>query len=354
MNKISFFLFLLWFLSGCVQNSIIDDINIEAGASFDQLEEEKFIGSILVQRYLPDNSIENKTFTAEGFLRRDLLLNIQKQSSGHIASGGLMITIFGDKLADSGIIDFVDTYQRDPSIGSRNFLVTSAGSALDIIQGEFGTEGTSAYLNNLILHNIDRRDVPMTNLHIFLRDYYKKGKDPYLPELKKIGPKEVEISGLSLFKKDREVDVLPKEKMFYFKLMADKHSTGSFRVHLKEGEDADVVSITSKNKYKISKMSPSQVTLDININGVIREFTGKSLTQSKVNDIEKTLEKNVEKECLKLIKRFQEKDIDPLGFGYLHNIKIRGYDFNKWEEDYQKMTVNINCQVRIVETGVIK
>lgn len=342
------------FLFGCVEKRIIDEINIEAGAAFDQLEDEKFIGAILTQEYLPDKSIENKVFTTEGRLRRDLLLNVQKQSSGELGTGGLVITIFGDKLADSGIVNFVDSYQRDPSIGARNYLATSAGSALDILKGDYGPQGVSRYLQSLIKHNIENRDVPETNLHIFLRDYYMKGKDPYLPELKFLSPKEVEISGISLFKGDKEVDVLHKDSMFYFKLLTDQYSRGSFRVFLKEGEASAIRSIRSKFKYKISKNERSHINVHIKVKGEIREYTGKKLTKKVVHQIANKLEKNIEKECLTLMKQFQKQGIDPLGLGHLHMKRIRHYDFSKWEEDYKNLTFTVKADVTILETGVIR
>ncbi|WP_409974121.1 hypothetical protein [Bacillus sp. Bva_UNVM-123] len=243
MKQLSLLLLSLLILSSCVQKNIIDEINIEAGAAFDQLTKDKFTGAILIQDYRPDKSIENKVFTTEGRLRRDLLLNVQKQASGEVATGGLVITIFGDKLSDSGIADFVDSYQRDASIGSTLYLATSAGSALEILKGDYGPQGVSKYLQNLIKHNIENRDIPETNIHIFLRDYYMQGKDPYLPEIRALSPEEVEISGISLFKGDREVHVLRDENMFYFKLLTDQYSRGSFRVFLKKGEASAVRSI---------------------------------------------------------------------------------------------------------------
>lgn len=350
---LSFLLILSILLSGCVQRKVIDNINIESAAAFDKLAEGKFIGTILTQEYLPDKSIRNNTYTSEANLRRDLMMNLQKESSKPIVTGGVLVSIFGDKLVDEGIIDFVDTYQRDPSIGARNYLTTANGSALEILKGDYGPEGNSAYINDLIEHNIQYGDMPDTNLHIFLRDYYMKGKDPYLPELKQLAPNKMEISGLSIFRKDTEVDVLPKKDMFYFKLLVDNHTEGSYRVHLEKGKDADVKSITSKHKFKLSKEKPLHVTIDIKIVGVIKEYTGDRLTPKLVNEIEKNLEKVINEKCLELIKRFQKKKSDPVGFGFLHRKYIRGYDFNKWEDDYQNLTVKVNTKVRIAETGVI-
>ncbi|MEH7123798.1 Ger(x)C family spore germination protein [Bacillus sp. JJ1773] len=352
-GKLSILLILSILLSGCVQRKVIDNINIESAAAFDKLAEGKFIGTLLTQEYLPDKSIKNNTYTSEASLRRDLMLNLQKESSKPIVTGGVLVSIFGDKLVDEGIIDFVDTYQRDPSIGARNFLATSHGSALEILKGDYGPEGNSNYINDLIEHNIQRGDVPETNLHIFLRDYYMKGKDPYLPELRQIAQNKMEISGLSIFRNDKEVYVLPKKEMFYFKLLVDKHTEGSYRVHLEKGKDADVKSITSKHKFKLSKEKPLHVAIDIKTVGVIKEYTGERLTPKVVKEIEKKLEKDINEKCLELIKRFQKEKVDPIGFGFLHRKYIRGYDFKKWKDDYQNLTVKINTKVRIAETGVI-
>ncbi len=354
MKKTSLLLFLLLILAGCVQSKIIDDIEIEAGAAFDQLRDNKFIGSVLVQDYLPDKSIENKVFTSEGHLRKDLIMNVQKQSPGELVTGGLVITIFGDRLANSGIIDFVDSYQRDTEMGARNYLTVSTGSALEILKGDYGPQGVSKYLQSLIQHNIKYRDLPDTNLHIFLRDYYMKGKDPYLPKLNFLSPKEVEISGISLFKKDREIDVLPKDRMFYFKLLTDKHSLGTVRVDLKKGEASAVKSIKSKHKYTISKNNRSHINIYIKVKGEVKEYTGEKLTKKVINRISNKLEKNIEKECLQLITQFQKQDIDPLGLGHLHLKSIRKYDFSNWEEDYKNLTFTIKADVIISETGLIR
>ncbi|WNS74879.1 Ger(x)C family spore germination protein [Bacillus sp. DTU_2020_1000418_1_SI_GHA_SEK_038] len=353
LGKLSILLILSILLTGCVPKKIIDNINIESAAAFDKLAEDKFIGTLLTQEYLPDKSIKNNTFTSKASLRRDLMLNLQKESSKPIVTGGVLVSIFGDKLVDDGIIEFVDTYQRDPGIGARNFLATSHGSALEILKGDYGPQGNSSYLNDLIEHNIERGDVPVTNLHIFLRDYYMKGKDPYLPEIRQLAPNKVEISGMSMFNGDKEVYILPKKKMFYFKMMVDNHTEGSYRVHLSKGIDADVKSISSKHKYKLSKENPGHVTIELKLVGVIKEYTGSRLTPKAVKKIEKKLEEEIKEECLKLIETFKKENTDPVGFGFLHRKYIRGYDFKNWKDDYQKLTVKINCKVRIAETGVI-
>ncbi|UQX56124.1 hypothetical protein M5V91_11110 [Cytobacillus pseudoceanisediminis] len=174
-------------LSGCVEKEIIDEINFEAGVGFDLAEDEEntYRGTVVFQEFEPDKSVINRTFSANGLLRQDMRLDVSKQSSEPLVTGGLQLAIFGPEISKKGIYDIVDSFHRDASIGARVFVATADGKSEDLLKGEYGTRGNATYIYNLIQHNIDHRDIPLTNLHIFSRDYYQKGKDPFLPRLKK-------------------------------------------------------------------------------------------------------------------------------------------------------------------------
>ncbi|MBY0159081.1 Ger(x)C family spore germination protein [Cytobacillus sp. FSL W8-0315] len=344
---------LVLLLSGCVDKEILDDINIEVGVGYDLADDlkDKYRGTVLFQEFQPDKSVINRTFSGSGKLRQDLLLEVTKQSSEPVVTGGLKLAVFGPELSKKGIYDLVDSFQRDASIGARVFVATSEGKAEDMLNGEYGTRGNSTYIYNLIQHNIEHRDIPKTNLHILANDYYQEGKDPFLPRLKKLDDDKVEIAGISLFSKDREVEVLPVKDMFFFKLLVDKYSEGNFDVKLKKDELAAVKSLRSKHKIKITDHHAS---ITINIEGIIREYTGDKLASEVVGAVQKKLEKKVEKECLRLLKQFQELGIDPIGLGQMKKSKHRNFDFKKWEDDYKTLSFDVKCNVTIEETGVIE
>ncbi|MGA5690026.1 Ger(x)C family spore germination protein [Cytobacillus pseudoceanisediminis] len=352
MKKLILF-FLVFLLSGCVEKEIIDDINIEVGVGYDLADEakDKYKGTVLFQEFQPDKSVINRTFSGSGKLRQDLLLEVTKQSSEPVVTGGLKVAVFGHEISRKGIYDLIDSFQRDASIGARVFVATSEGSAEDLMKGEYGTRGNSTYIYNLIQHNIEHRDIPKTNLHILANDFYQNGKDPSLPRLKKIGEDKVEISGISLFNEDKEVDILPVKDMFFFKLLVDKYSEGNFDVELKKGNIAAVKSIRSKHKIK---MTDNHASITINIEGIIREYTGDELASEVVGAVQKNLEKEIEKECLRLLKQFQELGIDPIGLGQMKKSNHRNFDYKKWEDDYKTLGFNVKCNVKIEETGVIE
>ncbi|MFJ5621225.1 Ger(x)C family spore germination protein [Peribacillus loiseleuriae] len=352
MKRLFLYVFLLILMSGCVEKKIIDDISIILTVGFDQSDDKQMIGTFLTDNFMADKSITNQVFTSKASLSRDLVIKANRQASQPLVTGGLGITVIGEELGKHGIEDILDVYQRDVSIGARNFFVVSEGSAQKILQGQYGTEGSGTYLYNLLNNHIKIKDLPETNLHLLLHDYYQKGKDIYLPRLKQISNNQVEISGVSLFKKDKVVDVIPSENMFFFRLLVDKHSEGNFSVPKKRNEKASIRGFRSKHEFKISKKNPSEVTVQINIEGAIQEYTSKKLGQKVVKEIQKDLEKKVESECLKLVKNFQEKDIDPMGLGAFYKSRNRGFDFKKWEGDYKNLNVKIVCHALIEETGI--
>lgn len=340
------------FLGGCVQKSVIDDVNIATGIGIDK-SGGQLLGSLMIPVFNPDKTFENFTFTAKGNVMRDLMSEMQKKASQPIVAGSLDIAFFGKEIAREGIFSVLDVFLRDPSVGSRVQLAVVDGKAADIFKGKYGDRGNAAYLTQLIEHNMTEQNLPLTNLHHFLATYYQEGQDPYLPLLKKVKPHLVAISGIALFKNEKVVDLLSENKMFYFKLLVDKHTKGSVKVKSKS-QESTIQSITSKTKIKLINRNPYEFKVNIKINGLLTEYKERSLKKGDIPKIEKQLEKQVNQECAKMIVQFQKKDIDPVGFGHIAKTKTRNFDFKKWNQSYKNVRFKVTSDVNIIEVGVVE
>lgn len=358
-NRFALMTLSLLLLSGCVEKEILDDIAIEIARGYDFEDENKIRGTMLVYNFQPDKSIENTLLSTSASTSRELVNKLQEQSSDPLSEGSIEVFLFGKTLASEGFIDYIDAPLRNASIGARLFLVIVDGNAQDLLKGNYGNRGNAIYISNLLNHNIKNQNLPKTNLQLFFNDYYQLGKSVYLPQIKKIADDKLEINGISFFKteKIKLVDTIDNEKMFYFKLLVDKFSEGTHKVQ--SGDDEAIVkSITSTHKMKLTKRDPYMVTVHIKIKGIIREYTGPGiLTKEVIRKYEKKMEEEVNKESEALIKRFQEHEIDPIGFGYFIKSKTRGFGLDKkWEESdrYKNITVKVKTDVKIVESGVIE
>ncbi|MEG9295594.1 Ger(x)C family spore germination protein [Mangrovibacillus sp. Mu-81] len=362
-KRISNLILILLLLTGCVEREILDDLNIETAKGYDLVEENTIRGTALFPVYIKDGAIENRTLSAEAPSTREVLETLSRKSQQPLVRGSLDVVLLGDDMAKKGVLDVADSLQRDASIGARVTLAIAEGSAEDILKGNYGIRGNGTFISNLINHNIKRRELPETNLHMFLFDYFQDGKTPYLPIIKKVSDDTLEVSGVALFDKDKMVDTVPADDLFFFKLLVDKLSEGSHVVKLgkKDGDaeehvEAAVTSIMSKHKIKVeNETDPVKVSFKIVIRGIIKEYTGKRLSQKKIKEIEDKMSKDITDHSLKLLGRFQEKGIDPVGIGQLQKHGVRGFDIKEWEKTlYPNAQFEIKPDVEILESGTVE
>ncbi|MBY0097001.1 Ger(x)C family spore germination protein [Mesobacillus maritimus] len=342
-------------LVGCnprYERKVIDDINIATGMGIDK-SGDQLKGSIMIPVFKADKSMENFLFTAKGTIMRDVAAQMQQKASQPIFSGSMDVALFEEVVAREGIVQVLDVFLRDPSVGARVHLAVVDGKAQEIFEGNYGDRGNAQYLKDLIEHNMEGGNLPLTNLHSFLFNFYQQGKDPYLPYLKQESPELVNITGIAIFKDEKVIDILHENKMFYFKLLVDKFSMGQVKVKEEHGE-ATVKSITSDTNMKLTKRKPYEITVQIKLKGLLTEHEGTRLEKNEVKDIEKELEKQINKTCLKLLEDFQKQKVDPIGVGHFVKTKTRNFNFEKWQTDYQDVTFKVSTNVRILEVGVVE
>lgn len=355
MNKVRVIIAILLsilLLNGCAQRKVIDDINIGTGIGIDK-GGNQLLGSVMIPVFKADKSMENFIFTAEGSIMRDVIAQMQQKASQPILNGSLDIALFEDAVAKDGIVQVLDVFLRDPSVGARVHLAVVDGKAQEVFEGNYGDRGNAQYLKELIEHNMKGGNLPVANLHRFLFDFYQEGKDPYLPYIKKESNELVTIIGVALFKNEKVVDILHENNLFYFKLLVDRFTTGQIKVKEDHGE-ATVKSITSDTKLKLTKRNPYEITFNIHIQGILSEHQGIRLEKGEVKEVEKALEKQINKTCMQLLEEFQKQEVDPVGLGHFVKTKTRNFNFDKWHNDYQNVTFKVSTNVRILEVGVVE
>lgn len=342
-------------LSGCVEKSILDDIVLVNGLGFDYCDGVNIQATVVYPDYLPDQPPKDKTFTGRARMNKTVLQDISRQTTHPVVTGSINTVVFGRELAEKqGILDLVDSFHRDPRVGSTIFLGVIDGTAKEFLKGKYGIRSTGEHVAKIIEHNIKHEDLPRTNMQRFFSDYYQTGKTPFMPLLRKTEAGNVELTGITFFKYGKIADSIPAEKMFFFKLLSDKYSEGLHSVKTKEGE-ASVRDIRSSHDFILLQQNPLKIRVKIKVNGIIDEFNGEELNPSTVKSVEKEFEKIIYEECMELISRFQEKEIDPIGFGQFAKTQIRNFDMENWLSTlYKDLSVDIKPKVTITETGVIE
>lgn len=358
MIKTIIFLILLgfsFFPALLTPDRIIDELYLVMAVGYDYVDEQLFTGTVVAPNYKVDNTIENITFSDTSSLIYQNREKLEAKSPRPLVSGKLEVALFNRELAEkTGIIEQIDNLQRDPNVGSRVLLAIFEGSTEKLLQKKFTDESTGIYLSNLIDQNVSFDNLSMTNLHTFEFSYFVNGMDPILPLLVEENEK-VKVKGVALFKKGKMVADLNKEELLYFKSMHENFRNGTMYIKLENEEEAFLTNIESSRNFEVQqKDGRLNVTITLKMEGIIREYSGKSVDSKTLKNIEQQINEDIQSKSDEMIKQFQDMNIDPIGIGHQVSHRLRNVDDINWREVFPTINVNVKADFTILEHGVIK
>lgn len=336
---------------------IIDDIFLVMAVGYDYVDENRFTGTVVAPFYKPDKTIENLAFSNTSSLVYQNRGKLNSESSKPLINGKLQVALFNRELAEKkGVFRYIDNLQRDPNVGSRVQLAIFDGSTEKFLHKLKTDEPIGIYLSNLNDENTEFGNLPLINLHTFEFAFYVNGMDPILPLIEERNNR-AKIKGVALFKNDKMLSYIPLQELFYLRSMLENFKKGVFFIKLDNGEKAFLTNISSSRKFVVISNKngfPQKVTINIKVKGIIREYSGRYIPDHFINNIERQIEKNIEKKTKKMLKDFQEMEIDPIGIGYHVRHQTRNYNGESWKDVYPNVDIKVKADMSILERGVIK
>ncbi|WP_313800869.1 Ger(x)C family spore germination protein [Cytobacillus sp.] len=357
LNIVVLSIIMSMFLSGCmnIKERILDDIQLATAAAYEYIDEDKIEVTAVFPNFQPDKSVKNETLVASSILSKEIRDKHSLQSEKPLVSGKLEVTLYEKKTAERGIKDLLDTLQRDPSVGSNVYLAVIDGSPRELLSKQYGNMDNGIFLSNLIEQNIESGLIHKTNLHQFLYKYYAEGIDPMLPI---IGRKDgkINLKAIGLFDNDKMVDHIEEKEYFYLKILLNrKGENDTHAIQLDGNTKVSIFNIRSKRKYQIPKpMTNNEIIIQVKIKSMIREYNDGILTKQKLKELEQAMEEDIKKNSEEMIKKFQEKKIDPLGVGEEVRTRTRKWNKEKWEEIYPDIKISVQVTMDIIESGIIE
>jgi spore germination protein len=196
-----FFFLLLLCLFGCARTNIVDEISILHAISYD-LDGDAVTSTALIPKYQEKKSQEEVDFLkAKAYTASGIFDKFNKMSRYELDTSQLKVVLISEEFATKGINQLIKTISNDPRAGSRTQYAIAHGDSAEELMNVSKKKG-SLYIFDLINQNIKNENLPRTNLHVLLSDYYGEGRDLFLPHLK-ISEDNVILSGVVVFKKDQ-------------------------------------------------------------------------------------------------------------------------------------------------------
>ncbi|MED1472350.1 Ger(x)C family spore germination protein [Bacillus salipaludis] len=356
-NRLVLWVILIFLLAGCsfLPTYIVNEINMAQGVGYDLSKKNEIKGTFVFSTFKKDKSY-TEAKTNFGLSSKEIRTKISNETRFPIVSGQMRIQLFGKSLAKKGINDLVDTFNRDPSIGSLVQLGIVDGDPHEMLQMKnFKNENISIYIQEMLNQNMKFGNIPQTDLQTFLFQYFQKGQDPYLPLIKK-DDDNIKIIGMAFLKDDRYIFPLFWKDLFIFKCLVDKYRHGIHQFILKNGDRVLLDNLASKAKYKvITRNGKPEFTINLKLKTRLQEFSSPRKEWVKINkkEIQKEIERQLEINAIKIIHQFQHYGVDPIGFGAKYKEHNRGFHEKKWNSLYPSIKVQVNVMVDIKQTGTV-
>ncbi|MFD2704399.1 Ger(x)C family spore germination protein [Salibacterium lacus] len=352
-------------LSGCLQTQVIDDISLIQTVSFDKEDDDNIHYTVSYPFFLEQGKeskigIEQRSIISE--TPEEARSQLNTKTDKPLRYGQLRVVLFGQDIAEEGVEQYARSFYRNPRIGNRIFLAVSDGTAGNALRFEEGSkERIGMYFSNMIEHNMNFENIPESNMHLFLFNLYNDGKDAFLPMVKR-EKQELHLTGVGLFDGERMTASLNMKETFILKLLLSGSRNGTSQFPISEqGNKVYVVieNIFTDLDFRDISKTAQQPAYEVNLDmkGEVTDHTGDfNLSNKKdIGTIESKVQKQIKTEAADLIQRFQDTNIDPLGFGEKYRSTTRNWNPEKWKESmYPKMDVQVKVNLEILQSGAIE
>ncbi|MGP4061868.1 Ger(x)C family spore germination protein [Halobacillus sp. H74] len=375
MKKAAILLMVMTFLAGCIPKNYIERLGIITAVGYDLIEDDRLRGTLVMFQFDPTAANNSQVVTGEAETSKGIRFATNRLTSQQLVSGQVRLEIFQDRLANKGMMKYMDTLQRDAKISDMGYLAVSNVPTSKMLKSNNSEShpNTGNYIQQLIEKSIKDESIPNAVLTGFMHDFYDTGKDPVLPLLTLEEDKAV-IQGLGLFQDDRFVDDISHEQTFYLMLMKQEFNHGQFQIELdsdsmqdfyrkstneqvSEGDlHVSLHELSTERTIKPTKGQPTKQSVHLKMESRLLEITKEIELKDKkaINALEKELEIAIEKKLDSIMTIFKEAQVDPVGFGAKYNTENRSNRVTNenWREQIPELDIEFKVDFKLLRYGI--
>lgn len=379
-------LILTAFLSGCVGKREINELALVMAVGLDQGKDGKVAVTVQIARPAdargqtgaPAGNTGDPIWSArsEGETVFAAIRNLSTFSTRRVFWAHNYVIVINEDLAKEGINNIIDFFTRNPEVRMRTWVVVTPNKASNILSSMTGLEVISGEaMDKLFRYSKISAQAPQTQMIDLQSAYLSESTEPVLARVKLIergisnkkpgqqgGLKQIQLAGTGIFKGDKLVGTLDWKETRGLLPFIEKVQSGMLAISCPQDSEQKV---SLELKHYNFKVTPSyrngKPSFQVKMNSDYRLVeSGCPLTihdKSKINTLEKTLEKELKGEINHVIYRAQ-KDFksDVLELGKVFNNQ---YPFewkqikSDWNEVFQTVAIQTEVKVNINDTALL-
>ncbi|MHB1406130.1 MAG: Ger(x)C family spore germination protein [Desulfitobacteriaceae bacterium] len=321
--------------------------------------------------------IENRTITIESKSMVEVSSRSFEFLNKQNFPGAVKIIIIGKDLAERGMNESLDFYQRLYQLRRTVFLLLAEDKAQDILNVKMRNKDLPALsLLEIINNTSDWSITPLVRLGHYLTILGRKSEAPVIPLVRPVKPgeggiiyksqeegeaEEIQLTGAGVFKGDRLAGQLTEDETKGYLWLQNEVKQ---RLLDTSDEGQPVYGgrvVKSGTKVKLETVDGVKgvrflISADVSIDEYQcrEEAVNPAEMKPVTHDAEEKFAQAIEKECEEAIAKSKELKLDFLGIG--RQIEMKNSKYWKeikesWPEMLPEMPVAVEAQVKVINTG---
>jgi len=336
------------------------------GIGVDQAKSKGNRYKVTLKLALPSGSLKESTGEMYSYLTKestkiaDAIRQLKTQVDKEFDFGHLKTIVIGKELLKSDLSEITDIFLRRRDFQRISWVAIGEPTAEKVLKTEPKSEmpASVALFNFFAETGVESPYIVNTYLFDFRRKMMEHGIDPVLA-IMKVDKKRTKmmVNHSVVLAKDKEPLELNPRQTKVFNIL--RNNLKKAELIIKKEDLEYIISIDSlKTNYKIltSASSGPVIKMNVDLVGIIEE-SDHYINSKRLTELGDYAGKEVEKWIQDLFLHFQEKKVDPLGFGLrykatrLHKKNL----FTEWEQEvYPNLKLDVTVNVGIKSTGVIE
>jgi Ger(x)C family germination protein len=266
------------------------------------------------------------------------------------------IYLFNESIPNGSLTNPIEIFFRNPYTNDNGYVAICNKNPEEIFKIKIpGYPSSADYLEGMLksakFYNFFDTDYRLSDIFLNLD---AEGKNIIIPFIDEIN-KELKITGLCLFKKDKLIGNLNMEDSKALNMLTDTNGKGLVSLMLSPYKHLDYYAKV-KRKVKAYKSGDNyKYVIDLKFTGDIISNTIYTNLQSKSkvnNEVQRDLEKSIKNSCQRFVAKLKNQyKVDALSLGEYAVAKYgRGKSID-WDEVFTNADIEINIKVQIDKTG---
>ncbi len=342
------------FIMGCERNKVVNKLNIAntMGFDVDRENEKELLGGLLIHQY-QNGKEENvqKAIISKGNSPNDSLSALYRKSAYPIEIGKTRVLVFSEELTtQKSLKDMMTIFEKNVKLGTNMKVIISKESIPSLFENLLKED--NEFLFNLIDQNMIENNIPYSNLHVFLYDYYGEGRDPILPYVSILENGEIALTNTGIIgREDKLQMLLGTKESWLLKLIVNGSKQLNYSIPIqKDGKEG---TISLNHLYGDAKITPklndNSFRIDMTSNSIIVDHPhwidlkkDNKLIKQEVRDF---LIKNYHE----MFKEFQKNEVDPMGIGDAFRSKDRSWNEKEfYKTKYPNLEIDLNVSFHLL------